>query len=975
MPTIEVELEQGESGDTRLIGVNSQTPVTYFPTNVGTYETETYSPYLTNGMKVGGTDSSAGRTIHRLFFRFTEVYLPKGSHIEKATIKVFAKNLSAPQEGNSIQTIEFFWFKPQNPTDTAQDSPYGTEAWNYPKLDGRGTFTVNQDDNQLVEKEADVTPLIQELTDQFDFDRSELLVNVRNKRLEDTVEQFPYPRPTTVPPSFGGVSTQMACYIYDSGKGRTRSPKLIITYRNPTPTGTTIGDDINYTARAVTPSPDREGLTGAETWTIRGMDDPANFGNQTIADSHYPSSDTSVIRINAPFPDTSNRLDINCPASTVNAGGTGDNNGGVISGGSPSDVSWLYRFKIDITAFTINTDLTDQEIHIGLGDSDETVFADAVQDYIGLKIQTANASSGFHLVGANGVAPTTGGAIEATFTTLPSTGVFFVELNRLGDDGNGFTHISCALFNDKDYTDLIERVNGITPSGISNLQHLKFMTKNADGTGNGLITVEYGQGTGAGVEVDGRVTLLGDSNFVAGNGQVRTGHGLLRQPTLEPPAYSESFSIRPRFEDFFRFNNNWVFTGLGFAVDTGQQVLDWTADVSTSNNQARNGFDIPNIVPSDTWIVRFKLDIENLANGTNATSNGIFFGFDSTGSANGWSNIGTSNGLVVFVNDTTASFNASWSFGAGPNSIDDNLQAFTTVPTAGIFYIEMKKTTNTDFTINIFSDKNYTQLIETQTASVSIFNDLRAFKVASRDDGTGSDSTLNGNIDDVHFYHARNTFPSANWVSQDETKNAEDLTAGTFDLDIVADSTNDGVHFDLQDFFVNNLFITPSTKWTLRLHDLLFSSLTQSANNGFWIGLSDSDSTVLRTTTQDFLGIELLNEVANSTVNAFVRNNQSFPAPGAGTTVPWATGVRNYIEITRDGDNLTVNIFSDPDFTNLLVTDTTTGANAVSGLRYIRIIQQDNATNSGQWTGSLNKVEFWNGQDSIELNNTWDVVG
>ena len=953
MPTIVTRFDES-SQDTRfkriVTTLGSTTAFTGFEYEAGT-------PFST-GFPIGGTESSGGTTENKALLRFQNIAILRGSKIESAEITLFAKVLNA-QFGNPPMQINISANTDSITNTTSQTQLTYTSLFTKPVRDPKGTFTLTTGETSYVEKTANVTELVQELVNQFEYTKNDdMRFRMTNKSFIDTVLANPYPRT-----GGGGVDTAIQAQIYALEQGLVQKGKLTIIYSSPCTD--TLCDDFTY---------------NKDSFTSRGLSDPAIFGNQSIADTSYISSDLARIRINSPFPpaDQANRLDLSCPNAVAhNAECHGENSpNGTFGGGAIDDESWNYRFKIDITAFTLNTDPTGQEIHIGL--SNNNALSDGAQDYIGLKIGTAGSVSSFDLVATNGGAPTTGGAIEGTFTTLPSTGVFFVELVRKGKSG-GFTQISCALFNDKDYSDLIERVEGIAPIGITGLDRLKFMVKNVDGTGNGNIVVEYGQRDNLQVvSATGRPTLFG--GFLGSI--TATGHAVAREPSVELETFEDDFKLPANFEDLFTFDQ-WQDTGVGFGVNAGTDELDWTANNSATNNATSNNLigDI-NVSPF-TWTLRFKLDIDSLATGTSAVENRVFLGMCDQGAGVPASTNQLSIGLGIGVDNTTSRFFTTHSRGIVP--IFSNPTNFTTaIPSVGTVFVEIIRNSGTSMTVNIYSDETFKTLIESVSDNTLVAGTIPALltpKLQSRDDGVGADSTLNGSIDNFQLFSSiapvttNWTNTGTNVVDNPTGQEFAGEIKGVIDIDATKDGTLHQTATDLK--------VVSDNKWTLRFDMEILTSTTPTTNDAtILVNISDSDQTVGVLSAQDTITFEY-NSQGDTGVKRFLLRWADGVGilPGTGFNFFLTSGANDvgdgkfYVEIKRVSATIAeINIYSDSDFTNLVFASGQTVIPAtINGLRFIRVSTRDDVTSAGILTSRIGKIQFWDGQDELEHNNNWKV--
>jgi len=968
MPSINVRItEQADqgSGDGRHRATAAY-PVTYFPGNVDTYEIETFEPY-SDGIPIGGYTNLNGREGHKPFLSFGGIKIPKGSVIDSAVITVNAKSLFPPDPFlGTKQTINISAIQGTDTLATGQQSYYGTEGYTLPGREPKGTFTVVNADTTYIEKKVDVRALVQELVNQFDFDRDGLSFRMTNKTWTQAYTTLAkYPRAT---PTFTAASGKTIAQIYQSEQGSDKQAKLDIVYRTSQEAAVSFGDNLNY----------KDNLF-SQNISARGFDDPALFGNQAQADTKYFSADTANIAINPPFPNS--RLDINAPPSTTHNSSAW----GGFSGTNPQvlgDRIWYYRFKINIAAFTVNTDATPQAIFIGLSDSGNTETSNIAQDFIGLKIETVSSGATFQLVASKAGAPDSPGAVEGTFTTPVATGEYFVEVVRAGNNpATGLSDIRCTLYADKDHQDRIETVTGVTTSTITGLDRPKFMSQNLTGTGNGELAVEWGWRTsGVAREITGFTLLFSGSSTGTGF----DGRAIDEEPSTEPTTLEDDIRYFGSQEDIF-IGDNWSDTGIGFGVDTVAQDNNWTADNSGTHNLTQLGF---GILSDSKWLCRFELDIENLANGADAANNGVFMGMMSNGAtATTWSTASSydSLGLVIFINNSIATFNLSQSQQAS-NTIDTGAKVafITAVPAVGKFFIEMIKTTTTSFTVNIYSDSNYSILIESQTATISNPQSMRSFKMLSRNNAGTADSTLNGNIDNFQLLNAATTYPSPLWNQTGTRVVANRNTAhNQIEIDATKDSTIQGIS---RDVYLNDESAIKD-EWELRFSFEILTSDTPTTNDStFQVGLSSVDDSIGVLGAQDSIIFEYNSQGNTGVKRILLRWSDGvgiFPGTGSAfvvvTGAPDAGDGKFWISLRRvSATQAIITLYSDPDFTNSIGTSglTTIPSTLSFGIgNFIKVQTRDEVTSAGILTATVDDVEFWDGKQALEFPNKWKVIG
>ena len=180
---------------------------------------------------------------------------------------------------------------------------------------------------------------------------------------------------------------------------------------------------------------------------------------------------------------------------------------------------------------------------------------------------------------------------------------------------------------------------------------------------------------------------------------------------------ASEFGVSETFNDDFSSNLGWTLTGTGVAITGG--VLDYPYQGDGTTQGA--SFDLGAGVVSDTsWVMRFKLVINDIS-GTPAS--------DAISVAYGIADIQTQSANTA-VDGLHFSINKSNLLGdefylLNTNSAlpqqgsATNIQAFTTPPVAGTYFIELKRESATVGRATIFSDASYTVVTETQTITTS----------------------------------------------------------------------------------------------------------------------------------------------------------------------------------------------------------------------------------------------------------------
>jgi hypothetical protein len=194
------------------------------------------------------------------------------------------------------------------------------------------------------------------------------------------------------------------------------------------------------------------------------------------------------------------------------------------------------------------------------------------------------------------------------------------------------------------------------------------------------------------------------------------------------------------------------------------------------------------------------------------------------------------------------------------------------------------------------------------------------------------------------------------WPSTDVAQHRVNMIDDNLGIDIIYNSSNDAIGADIGSV-INN------SAWVLRFK-LRFSQLTSSTNASFWIGLSDSVASSAASVSQDFIGIHIVNKTATKEYGGVSVNNSNLPTTSdVAQTYTFLVSTDYYVEIIRTSSTTyTVEVFTDSDFItgSLGKLNGTTAAN-VNNLQYLVIKNNDAISESGQFTGNIDNISFWDG--------------
>jgi len=248
--------------------------------------------------------------------------------------------------------------------------------------------------------------------------------------------------------------------------------------------------------------------------------------------------------------------------------------------------------------------------------------------------------------------------------------------------------------------------------------------------------------------VDSQLFKAGtDFDFTVDAFILRTGDQLCSIDTSFPD-FSEDFSS---YADQTSADNAWVPQDTSkVRVNISQDVLDVTQVSDTSNdaNIFSNGLS----PDSNEWVLRWKLVISSITFTDGGTTEG-FFGWSAGGSVGGSSNqksigvqmrYGTNIGNSEFRVNISNAINPIFPPQPGGN--------MSTPPDVGTYYFEMIRTGPLGMDVNIYSDANFTNLIEHTSFSLGFFGGTPSGLGYKNNQLTNSGSIVY-TIDDINFWN------------------------------------------------------------------------------------------------------------------------------------------------------------------------------------------------------------------------------
>ena len=232
-----------------------------------------------------------------------------------------------------------------------------------------------------------------------------------------------------------------------------------------------------------------------------------------------------------------------------------------------------------------------------------------------------------------------------------------------------------------------------------------------------------------------------------------------------------------------------------------------------------------------------------------------------------------------------------------------------------------------------------------------------------------SGNRIQGRSDDSISSNATLTYTgdmSSNW---NQTDSGADFTIDTTneEVDLLGAYNANNVHWDS-----STVATLSTTAWVVRFA-YQNTGTASSDNPVWWVGFSSTAVNASNSTAADFVGFGT--QVGNGTTNMYPyiyatdggRLDQA-NATGIGARLQLdssnvdlvSNNTKYYIEIKRDVNDFTVNVYSDSAYSTLLCTKTYTDA-TIAGLRYFIIA---NYIQGASVTGTFSEFNWWNGVTS-----------
>lgn len=233
----------------------------------------------------------------------------------------------------------------------------------------------------------------------------------------------------------------------------------------------TIGDYTQPTAAVATTEKDNTAAVWGKD-SDQTIENFTTYANTTEGDASYPTSNTSVLRVNPTTDvldgifttvDASNQYQIYRDLTSI------------------SNTAWNLRFKLTISAIT-NPGNFNYAFFVGF--SSTTTGADVAEDGIALRLSVTSGGSRTYNIVDTDNSTMFYTAVEQTFAKALTTETVYVEMIR-----SSATAYSIELFSDSNYTTSIEKETGTVAAGSDSYRYFKAMFADNSGHATGNMTI------------------------------------------------------------------------------------------------------------------------------------------------------------------------------------------------------------------------------------------------------------------------------------------------------------------------------------------------------------------------------------------------------------------------------------------------------------------------------------------------------
>ena len=454
------------------------------------------------------------------------------------------------------------------------------------------------------------------------------------------------------------------------------------------------------------------------------------------------------------------------------------------------------------------------------------------------------------------------------------------------------------------------------------------------------------------------------------------------------------------YETDFSSNTGWTATGSNVSIDTSAsyRVMDFNIPNSTNATDAIT-YDLTSTSDS-AWVLRFKLTMSNFSANSTGHAKKVCIGLSSASHSTSIESSQDAIGILF----------GSWSSGTKIRSRDSDGGTWMdgsgtdfaeTFADDEVYYVEIKRTSTTAYTVSLYSDSTYSTLIEAENETMaSTVSGLRYIKVGVDTTTSAPDGTFAGNIDDMKFYNGVTEITSKPTDVQDNSILVEKDTARRywFEANPLLDdnfSSDNFTHADTKTSVSNDKFnweieldnsddtayrslgfTLDNSSWVMRFK-INFATLATAGNPGAFGKFVLASTNAGQSGTFDWIGFERYVSSASNTWNlGYGENTSANTASDTFTTTPAASSTY-YMELIRDGATITGKMFTGSDYsTGLVDTTTLSMSGTIENLSFFKFYNRSDNTNTSQTaTGSLEDLKVWNGVTTASGGGNWTREG
>jgi len=593
-----------------------------------------------------------------------------------------------------------------------------------------------------------------------------------------------------------------------------------------------------------------------------------------------------------------------------------------------SDSEWILRGVIRFSTLTSSVD--GRTPYIMLTSGDETINSNlGVEDKIGWNFDFDDTDQRLVLLEADNQIS----QFVNSFALVPTIATdFFWELKRVGST------ITIRIYSDPDYTNQIGIVTSTLTGSPVNLRFIKVGNSSSSETASTII------GT------------IDDVEFYNGTSTL----------------------------------TDWTGTGTKMVLNTSTKEVDWDGVRDGTNHAISHDLQksIGVNADDDNWTLRWKwLPVNTTAPTTDP--NYIYMALSDSDDSVASSS--AQDFVTVFFQRGVTNFDIIGNAGTTGFHVAGDIVFTEGLWSAGTpIYVEMKRTSVGQFEISLYSDSAFRNLIERQISTNidATVNGLRYIKIQNRTQ-SASDGSFDGIIDDIEFYNGvsvprtpieevkdhEDFFIADNYTNMNGTKVGVNTTTQVIDWSSSVNAVyNEGEFNDIIGKEIS------TDRWTLRCK-LVINTVTAGGDttaNDLFIGFSD-DNTSLPQNAQDYIGWRFGMNNPDGIIRTVTSDDLAInSSPGGGGNIfstPITTGTF-YLETKRIGSDIIGTLYSDPDFTQVIEAVTEPIEVGITGLRFLKVMVSnvDGSANS-TFDGTIDDIQFWDGQDAKEHKNIWKVEG